>query len=449
MTYPADRLSSPTARRPRTSLYFGVAVLLHVLVLALVQHIALRPAALRQERELSASASRTQAAFARRRVRDLEKIKALLEESQGTDAKPGSPAAHAEPDVSAGAKSGRPEDTLAHARRLAREIEQIDQSLQAEALARILNVSKETAAKQLAAQEAKRQAQGVIDKSGQSREGQAAAEIQQLEARAMDALRRREQQLARQKNGVSVGRGVPPGGGAQLQERIGEFINRDVPLPEHADSAYADSGGKDLFGYVRRRVPAVDAGVLRKGTGSMIGAGGTLANRMYLNTWYVIGPFEGRHGLDAFKNYHYPPEDGVVLDAVYRGKGGRLVRWQYVNGQGYPLIPPDPAEDAVYYGFTELMSDTERDVVAWIGGDDDARVWLNDRVIWEGGDIEGDNKAWFWNAIFHTRNDYVRDFNLTEGRRLIHLHKGRNKLFFKLSNGATRVFFSMVLSPTD
>jgi hypothetical protein len=337
---------------------------------------------------------------------------------------------------------------LARARGLAREIEQIDRSLQAEALARILNVSKETAAQQLAAQEAERVPQGVAEKSGQSREGQAAAEIRQLEARAMDALKRRDQQLARQMNGASVGRGVPAGG-AQLQERIGEFINRDVPLPDYANSAYADDGGRDLFGYVRRGVPVVDVGVLRKGTGSMIGAGGTLANRMYLNSWYVIGPFEGQHGLGVFKNYRYPPEDGVVLDAVYRGKAGRVVRWQYVNGQGYPLVPPDPAEDAVYYGYTELMSDAERDLVAWIGGDDDVRVWLNDRVIWEGGDSEKDNKAWFWRQIYHSRNDYVREFNLTEGRRLIHLRKGRNRLFFKLSNGATRVFFSMVLSPAD
>ena len=428
--------------------YFGLAVLLHVLVLALIQRIGFHQAALNQERELSASAGRTQAALTRQRVRDLEKIRALLEESTGTDAKPGSSATHAEPDMSATSLPASPEEMLARARSLARDIENIDQSLQAEALARILNVSKETAAQKLEAREAKGQAQGTVEGSGQGGAGQAAAEIQQLEARALDALKHRQQQLARQMNGASVGRGMPPGGGTRLQERIGEFINRDVPLPEHADTVYA-GGGMDLSGHVRNSVPAVDVGVIRKGTGSMIGAGGTLANRMYLNSWYVIGPFEGRHGLNVFKNYRYPPEDGIVLDAAYRGKTGRVVRWQYVNGQDYPLIPPDPAEDAVYYGYTELMSDAERDLVAWIGADDDARVWLNDRMIWEGGDSDRDNKAWFWNEIYHTRNNYVRDLNLTEGRRLIHLRKGRNKLFFKLSNGATRVFFSMVLGQVN
>jgi hypothetical protein len=45
-----------------------------------------------------------------------------------------------------------------------------------------------------------------------------------------------------------------------------------------------------------------------------------------------------------------------------------------------------------------------------------------------------------------TRNTYVRDYNLSEGKRTVHFRKGRNKLFFKLSNGPTRLFFSLVLT---
>jgi hypothetical protein len=109
----------------------------------------------------------------------------------------------------------------------------------------------------------------------------------------------------------------------------------------------------------------------------------------------------------------------------------------------YPLMPPVPAEDAVYYGYTELMLDREQDLAIWVAADDDARLWLNDRLVWEGGNV---HKDWFFSEIYNTRNTYVRDYNLSEGKRVVHFRKGRNKLFFKLSNGPTRLFFSLVLT---
>jgi hypothetical protein len=175
----------------------------------------------------------------------------------------------------------------------------------------------------------------------------------------------------------------------------------------------------------------------------MIGPGGTYANRVWVNRWYLIGPFDGRHGEGLFANYRHPPEQGVVLDAAYRGKGGRLVTWDYVDMARYPLIPPVPAEDAVYYGYTELMLDAEQDLTIWVGADDDAQLWLNDRLVWKGGNVDKDS---FFGQIYETRNSYVRDYNLNEGRRVVHFRKGRNKLFFKLSNGPTRLFFSLVLT---
>lgn len=122
---------------------------------------------------------------------------------------------------------------------------------------------------------------------------------------------------------------------------------------------------------------------MNKDVGRMLGSGGEFANRVYVNSWYLIGPFEGKHGSGLFSNYHYPPEDGVVLDAAYPGKDNRVVKWRYLNADSYPLVPPDYAEDAVYYGYTELMLDRERDLTMWIGADDDAQVWLNDEQVWD------------------------------------------------------------------
>jgi hypothetical protein len=132
-----------------------------------------------------------------------------------------------------------------------------------------------------------------------------------------------------------------------------------------------------------------------------------------------------------------------VLDAAYRGKGGRLVKWDYVDMARYPLEPPVHAEDAVYYGYTELMLDAEQDLTIWVGADDDVQLWLNDRLVWEGGNA---NKDSFFGQVYETRNTFVRDYNLNEGKRVVHFRKGRNKLFFKLSNGPTRIFFSLVLT---
>lgn len=89
------------------------------------------------------------------------------------------------------------------------------------------------------------------------------------------------------------------------------------------------------------------------------------------------------------------------------------------------------------------MVDRDEDLTAWIGADDDAQLWLNDRLVWAGGSID---KGWFFGRIYETSDDDVRNYNLSEGKRTVHFRKGRNKLFFKLSNGPTRLFFSLVLT---
>jgi hypothetical protein len=244
----------------------------------------------------------------------------------------------------------------------------------------------------------------------------------------------------RGQGGQGNGTGQNVGAGNTMLDRIAAFANPD--LPDRATQAYLGGSGT-IFGGGVGHIPAVDAAAMVKGTGRMIGPGGAYANRVWVNRWYVIGPFDGRHGADLFANYRHPPEQGVVLDAAYRGKGGQLVKWDYVDMARYPLMPPVRAEDAVYYGYTELMVDADEDLTIWVGADDDAQLWLNDRLVWKGGNV---NKDWFFGRVYETRNTYVRDYNLSEGKRVVHFRKGRNKLFFKLSNGPTRLFFSLVLT---
>ncbi|MEX0139566.1 hypothetical protein [Janthinobacterium sp. BJB304] len=111
-----------------------------------------------------------------------------------------------------------------------------------------------------------------------------------------------------------------------------------------------------LFNSGVGQIPVVNAATMRKRVGRVLGRGGEFANRVYINSWYLIGPFKGKHGRGLSSIHYYPPEDGIVLDSAYRGKDNRVVQWRYINADSYPLVPPDFAEDAVYYGYTELMS---------------------------------------------------------------------------------------------
>jgi len=415
------------------------------------------------ERSVETGTRLTERARLEKRVHDMARIKSLLDKDT---------AAGKQDDVQFSAQPRSPDELLAQARALARAIDGVERDAKAEELAKLLHIPKEKALEQVAA---------APPLPAPKDPAQAAAQIEQLETRARQALEQRRQQLERQQNGTPVTAdeqrpadagagagaragtgtgGVAPQGeaggapgtgtgqgnfggvsGAQVLAGIRAFTNPD--LPDRATQAYTtgrvnifDDGGSGS-------VPAVDTAAMVKGAGRMIGAGGTYANRVYVNRWYLIGPFDGKHGDGLFSNYRHPPEDGVVLDAVYRGKHGRAVRWEYVDTARYPLMPPTAAEDAVYYGYTELMSDRERDVTFWVGADDDAQLWLNDRLVWRGGDPR---KQWFFSRIYDIANTYARDYNLSEGKRVVHLRQGRNKLFFKLSNGPTRLFFSLVVT---
>jgi len=440
------------------------SVVLHAVLLAVLHHLGSRQiehARLdRQERLIESGKRLTAQARLDKRVHDMERIKSLLE--QGTAAHP---AGNKEDEVQFSAQPKAPEELLKQARELSRRIDELERDAQAERLAQLLDIPKEKALKQIAETRKPDEPPAPEPKDA----ADAAAQIEQLEAKARDVLEQRRQQLEQRQNGVRVapgagkgngsangngngrlngsgqsgqgtGKGTPGGAGTSLLDRIGAFTNPD--MPDRVTQAYLTGSGP-IFGGGEGHVPDVDAATMVKGAGRIIGPGGTYANRVWVNRWYVIGPFDGRHGAGLFANYRHPPEQGVVLDAVYRGKGGRLVKWDYVDMARYPLIPPVPAEDAVYYGYTELMIDADQDLTIWVGADDDAQLWLNDRLVWKGGDVAKDS---FFGQFYLTRNTYVRDYNLSEGKRTVHFRKGRNKLFFKLSNGPTRLFFSLVLT---
>jgi hypothetical protein len=449
--------------------FIYLSLVLHAVPLVALYHLGSQRIEVaqreRQQRQVESGARLTAQARLEKRVHDMERIKSLLEQSAAAH-----PPENKEDEVQFSAQPKAPEELLKQAKDLARKIDEIERDTKAEQLAKLLDIPKEKALEQVA-EKAKAEEPPAAQPQTPA---EAAAQIEQLEAKARVALEERRHQLEQQ-NGVQVaadaaggaqrgagdgkgngkgdgagsgnglsgqgqGNGNTGGVGRTTLDRIAAFRNPD--MPDRATQAYIGGAGT-MFGGGVARIPTVDAATMVKGAGRMIGPGGTYANRVWVNRWYLIGPFDGRHGAGLFANYRHPPEQGVVLDASYRGKGGRLVKWDYVDMARYPLEPPVHAEDAVYYGYTELMLDAEQDLTIWVGADDDAQLWLNDRLVWRGGNVDKDS---FFGQVYETRNTFVRDYNLNEGKRVVHFRKGRNKLFFKLSNGPTRIFFSLVLT---
>lgn len=203
-------------------------------------------------------------------------------------------------------------------------------------------------------------------------------------------------------------------------------------------TGHAEDGRHQLVRYAAP--PSVDVSTLHTAAGRVFGAGGTWAERVYLDTWYVIGPFAG-HGDESLQT-GYPPEDDVDLDAAYPGPEGRTLTWRFTSRGFYPFVPPDRRADSVYYAYTELRVDDERDVWLAIAADRDSEMWLDERLVWVSS--PGD-KPWY-HPPYYLRDELVGSLSLAEGQRRVHLTAGVHRLLFKLVEGDERAFFSVVLS---
>lgn len=407
-----------------------------------------------------------------RELRSMEEIRDALESSSGR-----APAGEGR---QGGARGAPPaSDPARRARQLMEAIGKVQQEVRAAEMARVLGIPENEALRRVQAEEAGKP-KAALPK------GRPEAVVAKLAADARAALAQRRAQLMAQQQGVKLsqqgqqrgpgsrggqggqtgqlaktadagqgGLGAMNGGvatngpGGQSASMGGRLDALASGLGMNTPTALAGSSldmSSEGFSDQRRygeflAPPVVDAATVRTGAGRTLGRGGSYANRIYLNTWYVIGPFAGR-GRDSIEAV-YPPERGVDLDAVYYGKNDEPVRWIWQQDTDYPFVPRPRAESAVYYAYTEVMVEEDTDMWMHIGGDDDTRLWFNDRLVWNSGD--GD-KPWY-RQPYTTLDTQMALLNLTEGQRKLHFHKGRNTILLKLYNGTNLMFFSVVLTP--
>jgi hypothetical protein len=148
---------------------------------------------------------------------------------------------------------------------------------------------------------------------------------------------------------------------------------------------------------------------------------------LYIDTWYVIGPWENKGRLNFDQTF--PPETLVDLDAEYIGKKDTKLSWKFHQSDNIRIKPPDEREQSTYYGYTEVYFEEETVMLVAVASDDVAKVWLNGLVIWE--------------------DSGLSSWRLDEGFRNVVFKQGFNTILVRIDNGPITCTYSLMLCPPD
>lgn len=156
---------------------------------------------------------------------------------------------------------------------------------------------------------------------------------------------------------------------------------------------------------------------------------------LYINTWYMIGPWEN-YGRDDFSIVH-PPEVSVDFDAVYTdGQVGTgiaetdshpimmigekveldgILRWKFMQSESMHNTLPVTTGSSTYYAYTELYFEEATTMLVAIGTDDSGRVWINGKDVWR-------DTGTSWYHI----DEHIAPFDFRQGwnRILVRLENG-------------------------
>ena len=114
------------------------------------------------------------------------------------------------------------------------------------------------------------------------------------------------------------------------------------------------------------RMPGLLPGNVAKFSGGDA-KGAMPAKWMYVQDWYVIGPFPNPNRVNIRRKF--PPESVVDLDATYVGKDGRTIRWEFTQTKNSTpketwradgkaeLVPYNAEEYGIWYAYAEVFSD--------------------------------------------------------------------------------------------
>lgn len=146
---------------------------------------------------------------------------------------------------------------------------------------------------------------------------------------------------------------------------------------------------------------------------------------IYIDSWYIIGPFAnpGRQNIETY----FPPESVIDLDAVYRDKNGRILRWVFQHSPSENVRPLADTPYAIFYGYSEIWCEEAMNRTIAIGSDDYSKVWINGLLVWASG-------------------KQYKNWRADEAYRTVFFKKGLNKLLVRLENGHGACSMSVMIN---
>ena len=163
---------------------------------------------------------------------------------------------------------------------------------------------------------------------------------------------------------------------------------------------------------------------------------GVPAEWMYVNSWYVIGPFPNPDRINLRRRF--APESIVDLEATYVGKNDKPVKWTFEQARSSVkdgrmrsvLIPQTQQEYGIWYAYSEVFVDRECDLWIAVGSDDRSDIWLNDMHVWGS-------------------SNELKSWRINEGFRRVHFQQGRNRILARIENGWHSIMWSVSIATSD
>ena len=135
----------------------------------------------------------------------------------------------------------------------------------------------------------------------------------------------------------------------------------------------------------------------------------------FLDTWYLIGPFNNKQGVGFAQVY--PPEKEINLSAVYEGQLGEVTWKKYQTDDPYGILDiakqVAPYKGAVEYAYTEFFSEKGQVVEFRLATPNAWKLWVNGKLLFE-------------------REEYHRGTAFDQYRVPGTLKKGKNTILLKI-----------------
>ncbi|TVR07848.1 MAG: hypothetical protein EA401_14575 [Planctomycetota bacterium] len=159
--------------------------------------------------------------------------------------------------------------------------------------------------------------------------------------------------------------------------------------------------------------------------GRIIDGSGEQNDWMYIDKWYVMGPFPNRfrQNLDA----SYLPETVIDLDNVTIGMDDQEVRWRYWDTKNSRIEPDHAPPYCVYYAWTEVYVEEAGKYWVALGSDDFGKVWINGELVWTS---SMERKTW-------RADEEIAEFEFKQGL---------NEILFRCENAGGTMGWSVVIN---